>query len=44
MVRKTLNVSDETHNRLTSLGSYGDSMDEIINKCIDSYEKEHKIK
>ncbi len=36
---KTLRVSDQTHKELTKLGSYSDSMDDIIKKLIDSYKK-----
>ena len=36
---KTLRVSDQTHKELTGLGSYSDSMDDIIKKLIESYKK-----
>ena len=39
--RITIGVTEGTHRRLTRLGVYGDSMDDIISKCIDSYEREH---
>ncbi len=38
----TIRVSKEVHKRLTKLGFYGDTMSEIISKCIDAYEKSGK--
>lgn len=39
---KTLRVSDTTHKELTKLGGYGDSMDDIIKKLVESYKKERR--
>jgi hypothetical protein len=39
---KLIKVKDETHRELAKLGNYGDTMDDIINKCIDAYKKIHK--
>ena len=36
---KRVKLKDETHARLADLGKYGQTMDEIINKCIDAYLK-----
>jgi hypothetical protein len=36
---KLIKVKDETHKELSKLGSYGDTMDDIINKCIQAYKK-----
>ena len=33
----SLNVRPETAARVKALGTYGESMDQIINKIIDSY-------
>jgi len=41
---KTLRVTDETHRELTKLGSYGETMDEIINRCIQAYKKHEGFK
>ncbi len=39
---KTLRVSDQTHKELTKLGNYGDSMDDIIKKLVESYKRYNK--
>jgi hypothetical protein len=39
---KLIKVKDETHKELAKLGSYGDTMDDIINKCIHAYKKLNK--
>ena len=44
VARKTVSISKETHSELTKLGLYGDTMDNIIKKCIAAYKKENKIK
>ena len=45
MARKSISLSEDTYNELTKLGTgYMESMDDIVNKCIQSYKKEHKIK
>jgi len=36
----TIRVRKETHTRLTKLGSYNETMTEIIEKCIAAYERE----
>ena len=36
---KLIKVKDETHKELSKLGNYGDTMDDIINKCIQAYKK-----
>jgi len=41
MGRKTVSVSEETHKELAKLGVYGESIDDIIRKCIESYKREH---
>ena len=40
---KTIKVSDETHKELGKLGAWGETMDDIIAKCIKSYKKESNI-
>ncbi len=39
---KTIRVSDETHKELTKVGKYGDSMDDIIKKLLQTYHKQQK--
>ena len=39
---KLIKVKDETHKELAKLGGYGDSMHDIINKCIQAYNKVNK--
>lgn len=39
---KTLRVSDQTHKELTKLGSYGETMDEIIKRLLKSYQDSKK--
>ena len=39
---KSLKVSETTHTRLTKIGGYGESMDEIISKLLDHYEGKSK--
>jgi hypothetical protein len=39
---KMIRVKDETHKELSKLGSYGETMDDIINRLIDNWKKLHK--
>ena len=39
---KMVKLKDETHARLTNLGKYGQTMDDIINACVDAYEGKQK--
>ena len=39
MARKTVSISEETHSELTKLGVYGETIDDIIRKCIDVHIK-----
>jgi hypothetical protein len=41
---KLIKVKDETHKELAKLGNYGDTMDDIITKCIQAYKKMEKQK
>jgi transcriptional regulator len=36
---KTIRISDETHKRLTLRGLYGDNMDDIVKRVLDSLDK-----
>ena len=36
---RLIKVKNETYKELADLGSYGDTMDNIINKCIEAYKK-----
>ena len=40
--RKTVSISDNTHKELVKLGVYGETIDDIIRKCIESYKREKK--
>jgi predicted CopG family antitoxin len=40
-VRKGLTVSEETYNRLTEYGEFGESFDDVLNKLMD---REPKIR
>ena len=42
--RKTVSISDETHKDLVKLGVYGETIDDIIKKCIEAYKRENKAK
>lgn len=42
--RKTVSISDETHKELVKLGVYGETIDDIIRKCIDAYKRQFKTK
>jgi hypothetical protein len=36
---KMVKLNDDTHARLVTIGKYGETMDDIVKKCIDAYEK-----
>jgi predicted CopG family antitoxin len=40
--RKTVSISDDTHKELVKLGVYGETIDDIIRKCIEAYKQLHK--
>ena len=35
----TIRIAKETHKKLVAVGEYGDSMDDIINRLIETYKK-----
>jgi hypothetical protein len=39
---KTLKISDETHKRLSKVGTFGDTFEDIIKKLLDFYEGKTK--
>ncbi|MGI8720549.1 MAG: DUF7557 family protein [Nitrososphaeraceae archaeon] len=39
---KTLKISEETHRRLSKVGAFGDTFEDIINKLLDFYEAKSK--
>jgi len=41
---KTLKISDETHARLSKLGSIGETYEDVIKKLIDEHEASGKKK
>lgn len=36
---KMIRVKDETHKELSNLGSYGETMDDIIKRLIENWKK-----
>ena len=41
---KLIKVKDETHKELAKLSSsYGETMDDIVSKCIQAYKKLNKL-
>lgn len=40
--RKTVSISDDTHKELVKLGVYGETIDDIIRKCIEAYKRENE--
>lgn len=39
---KMVKLKDDTHAELAKIGRYGETMDDIIKKCIKSYKQLHK--
>ena len=39
---KTLKIKDETHRKLTEVGNFGESFDDVINRVVDFYKKFNK--
>jgi len=39
---KTLKIRPETHRKLSKLGLFGESFDDVINRLIEFYEKNKK--
>lgn len=39
---KTLRVSEETHSELVKLGGYNDTMEDIIKRLLEHYQKSKK--
>jgi predicted CopG family antitoxin len=42
MGRKTITINEDTHRELVKVGIYGESMDDIIKRLLDFYEKNRK--
>ena len=40
--RKTITENEDTHRELVKVGIYGESMDDIIKRLLDFYEKNRK--
>ena len=36
---KTVNISERNHERLSKVGRYGESMDDIIERLLDHYDQ-----
>jgi HNH endonuclease len=41
IIQKSISLKIETHAELTKLGVYGETIDDIIKKCIEAYKKEN---
>ena len=42
MGRKTISISEDTHRELVKLGAHGESIDDIIKRLLDFYERHRK--
>jgi hypothetical protein len=40
---KMVKLKDDTHAELVKLGKYGETMDDIIKRCIKAYREKHKV-
>lgn len=40
---KLIKVKDETHKELSKIGVYGETMDDIVTKCVQAYKKLNKL-
>jgi hypothetical protein len=40
--KKTITINEDTHRELVKVGAYGESMDDIIKRLLDFYEKHRK--
>lgn len=41
---KLIKLQDDVYEELKELGKYGETMSEIVGKCVQAYKKENKIK
>jgi predicted CopG family antitoxin len=39
---KMIRVKDDTHEELAKIGSYGETMDDILKRLIENWKKSHK--
>ena len=37
---RIIKIKENTHERLKKLGKYGETMDDIIKRCVDAYESQ----
>lgn len=42
MEMKSIRVYLDTYNKIRAVGVYGESMDDILDKCVEAYNKLHK--
>jgi uncharacterized protein YqfB (UPF0267 family) len=42
MGRKTITINEDTHSELAKVGVYGESMDDVIKRLLDFYERHRK--
>ena len=40
---KIVKLKDETYEELKAIGKYGDTMDDIIYRCVQAYKKVNKL-
>lgn len=41
--RKIVKLKDETYEELKAMGKYGETMDDIIYRCVQAYKKANKL-
>jgi predicted CopG family antitoxin len=42
--KRTIGVSLETYRELVKVGGYGETMDQIVRKCVEAYKREQAAK
>lgn len=43
MKRTTVSINEDTYQELTKVGIYGESMNDIVGKCVKAYKKLNKL-
>jgi hypothetical protein len=39
---RMVKLKDDTHQELVKIGKYGETMDDIVKKCVKAYKQVHK--
>lgn len=39
---KMVKLNDDTHSELVKIGKYGETMDDIVKRCLEAYKKMQK--